>query len=182
MLLEGSLSSHAGLDYSGKWWLVYSVFSLYIVALLYSLFSLVMKCSVAFKKKKNHIYNIGAKVKGTRIVECKPSNLLQNSLALLQSCLFQMPSSLFFSLPLLAIHIQRSVMNRLTIYKLRGFFYFFYFLFFCYENYRHRNKDWRFKSMNGSSLSLIFSHLVLIALFAIVMGLYQLMIFATLMV
>ena len=135
-----------------------------------------------FQKKKNHIYNIGAKVKGTRIVECKPSNLLQNSLALLQSCLFQMPSSLFFSLPLLAIHIQRSVMNRLTIYKLRGFFYFFYFLFFCYENYRHRNKDWRFKSMNGSSLSLIFSHLVLIALFAIVMGLYQLMIFATLMV
>ena len=48
-----------GSDYSGKWWLVYSVFSLYFVALLYSLFSLVMKYSVAFKKKK--------KIKSTNI-------------------------------------------------------------------------------------------------------------------
>ena len=56
LLLEGSLSSHAGSDYSGKWWLVYSVFSLYFVALLYFLFSLVMKFSVGcFQKKKKNI-------------------------------------------------------------------------------------------------------------------------------
>ena len=55
LLLEGSLSSHGGSDYSEKWWFVYSVFSLYFVALLYSLFSLVMKFSVAFKKKKKKV-------------------------------------------------------------------------------------------------------------------------------
>ena len=64
--------------------------------------------------------------------------------------------------------------------NLEAFFIFFIFYFFAMKIIGTETKIGDSKAWMDL-LSLSFSHLVLLALFAIVMGLYQLMIFATLM-